>query len=99
MPDNFFANRDKDSMSIDTLFIGDLVLIIEKENQGTKNVKDLVKGRITAKLSRSGQVYKNGAKVKVILDKTDWRYAKEGPKEYIGRVQYVLSHVNGFDIK
>lgn len=99
MPDNFFANRDKDSMSTDTLFIGDLVLIIEKENQGTKDVKDLVKGKIIAKLSRPGQVYKNGAKVKVILDKTDWRYKTEGAKEYIGRVQYVLKHVNGMDIK
>lgn len=99
MPDNYFANRDKDSMSVDTLFIGDTVLIIEKQNQGTKNVNDLVKGTIVSKLSRPGAVYKNGAKVKIMLDKTDWRYPELGPEYFIGRVQYVLEHVNGTEIK
>lgn len=99
MPDNFFANRDKDSMSVDNLFIGDTVLIIEKQNQGTKDINDLVKGQITAKLSRPGAVYRNGAKVKIMLDPTDWRYKTMGPAIFVGRVQYVLNHINGMDIK
>lgn len=99
MPANYFNNRDKDSMSVDTLFIGDTVLIIEKQNQGSKDINDLVKGYITAKLSRQGQIYKNGAKVKIMLHPDDWRYEKEGAKEYIGRVQYVLEHINGTPIK
>lgn len=99
MPENYFANRDRDSMCIDTLYIGDTVLIIEKEHQGSKDINDLVQGQIVAKLSRHGEIYKNGAKVKIILDPKDWRYKEEGSKEYIGRVQYVIKHVNGIDVK
>ena len=74
-------------------------LIIEKENQGTKDINDLVKGQITAKLSRPGAIYRNGAKVKIMLDPTDWRYKTMGPAIFVGRVQYVLNHINGLDVK
>ena len=42
---------------------GDLVLIIEKENQGTRDPSKLVKGRIVRVYSK-GDYYENGARFK-----------------------------------
>lgn len=88
MPINYFLNRDEDSMYPDRINVGDEVLIIEKENQGTRDVNDLVWGRVIRKLSK-GNKYQNGAKVIVELSEKDWRYKDLGPAQIIGRVQYI----------
>ena len=93
MPINYFANRDEDSMYPSKINIGDEVLIIEKENQGTKDINDLVWGYVVRKLSK-GDFYKNGAKVMIKLCPKDWRYEDEGPRNYVGRVQYIIEKNN-----
>lgn len=86
---NYFANRKIESMVPSMIDIGDLVYIIEKENQGTKNPNDLVKGYVIRVLSK-GKKYKNGTKVKIKLHPLDHRYSDNTKnKEYIGRVQYI----------
>lgn len=93
MPINYFANRDEDSMYPDRINVGDEVLIIEKENQGTRDVNDLVWGTVTRKLSK-GNFYRNGAKVMITLSEKDWRFEEMGPATFIGRIQYIISRID-----
>lgn len=93
MPINYFTDRDEDSMYPSRINVGDEVLIIEKENQGTRDVNDLVWGIVTRKLSK-GNCYKNGAKVMITLCDKDWRYKDIGPATFIGRVQYIISRID-----
>lgn len=93
MPINYFVNRDEDSMYPDRINVGDEVLIIQKEDQGTRNVNDLVWGIVSRKLSK-GNKYQNGAKVMITLIDKDWRYPELGPATFIGRIQYIIKKVN-----
>lgn len=97
MPENHFKNRDEDSRWPSRLDIGDIVLIIEKDKQGSRDINDLVKGTIIRKLSKSDR-YENGAKVEIVLHPDDWRYKELGAKNFIGRVQYTLQHKSGAEI-
>lgn len=67
-------------------------MIIQKENQGSRNVRDLVTGKINRILSK-GDRYENGAKVEIILSPLDWRFQTEGYRSYIGRVQYIVKQI------
>ncbi len=93
LPINHFKNRSEDAKYPSRLKKGDLVLIIEKENQGTRDPSKLVKGRIVRVYSK-GDYYENGAKVQVILDKTDPRFPKMGFVTFVGRVQYIVQKVD-----
>ena len=93
MPINYFQNRDEDSKYPSRINIGDEVLIIEKENQGTRNVNDLVWGTVIEKLSH-GNYYENGTKVKIRLSEKDWRFHEYGPILIIGRIQYIIQKVD-----
>lgn len=90
---NHFKDRDEDGKYPDRLTVGDIVKIIEKENQGSRNEEDLVEGIITRKLSK-GYKYENGAKVMIQLSENDWRYEKMGNAMFIGRVQYIVSKLD-----
>ena len=92
MPINYFSNRDEDSMYPDRINIGDEVLIIEKANQGTRDVNDLVWGTVKRKLSK-GDFYKNGTKLMITLSEKDWRYESMGPAPFVGRIQYIIKKV------
>ena len=93
MAKNYFKNRPEDSMYPERLSKGDTVLIIEKENQGTKDPSKLVKGKIVRVLSKGGR-YKNGAKVQIVLCEDDPRFEEKGYEHIIGRVQYIISKVD-----
>jgi uncharacterized protein YwbE len=93
MPVNHFINRSEDSMYPDRLNIGDTVYIIQKEDQGTRDISKLVLGNIVHIYSK-GNYYKNGAKVQIILSEEDPRYAELGNARFIGRVQYVMAKVD-----
>lgn len=98
MPTNHFINRDEDSRQPSRLQIGDRVLIIEKNNQGSRDINDLVQGDIIRILSK-GNRYDNGAKVQIQIAKEDWRYKDLGSSLVIGRVQYVIKHNDGSPVK
>ena len=94
MARNYFANRPEDSMYPERLNKGDTVLIIEKENQGTKDMSKLVEGKVVKVLSRSGGKYKNGAKVQIVLSENDHRFEERGYDHIIGRVQYIVKRID-----
>lgn len=89
MPVNHFINRSEDGKYPSRLHIGDTVYIIQKEDQGTRDLKKLVLGKIIRILSK-GNCYENGAKVEIMLDPQDWRYESSDQGVYIGRVQYIM---------
>ena len=89
MPINYFINRPEESKKPECLEQGDIVMIIPKEKQGTRNKMDLIVGKINRILSK-GDYYNNGAKVEVLLCDLDWRYKEQGSIPYIGRVQYIV---------
>ena len=93
---NHFKNRDEDGMYPSRLTQGDTVLIIEKENQGTRDMSKLVKGKIVRILSK-GNRYKNGAKVQIVLSEDDHRFEEMGYATFIGRVQYIVSKADEED--
>lgn len=64
MPKNYFKNREKRSMDPTKVKVGTLAFIVEKEKQGAKSLDELQLGLIKQKLS-NGDLYKNGAKVKI----------------------------------
>lgn len=89
MPINYFVNRPEESKKPECINPGDIVMIIPKEKQGTRNPKDLIIGKVNRVLSH-GDYYKNGVKVEVILSPLDWRFKDEGYVSYIGRIQYIV---------
>lgn len=93
MPINHFKNRSEDGKYPERLNKGDTVLIIEKENQGTRDTSKLVKGKIVRILSK-GNRYENGAKVQIVLTEDDHRFKENGYSSYIGRVQYIVQKVD-----
>ena len=93
MPINHFINRPEESKIPSQLMVGDTVYIIQKEDQGTRDVTKLVLGQIVHIYSH-GNYYKNGAKVQIILDEEDWRYPEMGKALFIGRVQYIMKKVD-----
>lgn len=93
MPVNHFVDRPEDSKIPSQLLPGDTVYIIQKEDQGTRDINKLVLGKIL-KVYSKGNYYENGAKVQIILDERDWRYESMGPALFIGRVQYILEKVD-----
>jgi len=89
MPINHFINRSEDAKYPERLTIGDTVYIIQKEDQGTRDVNKLVLGKITHIYSH-GNCYANGAKVQILLAEEDHRYKELGNTSFIGRVQYIM---------
>ena len=92
MPLNYFDNRPEDSRIPSKIHQGDIVMIIEKNNQGSKNPKDLVTVKVNRVLSK-GDRYENGVKVEGLLHQLDWRYKDFGPISYIGRIQYIIKQI------
>lgn len=90
MPVNHFVNRSEDAKYPERLNVGDTVYIIQKEDQGTRDIKKLVLGKITHIYSK-GNYYENGAKVQIILSEEDHRYKEHGNSSFIGRVQYIMA--------
>lgn len=86
---NYFVDRPEDSKRPEGINQGDVVLIVPKEKQGTRNPKDLIVGKVNRVLSK-GDYYKNGVKVEIILSPLDWRFKEQGYISYIGRVQYIV---------
>ena len=76
MPVNNFHNRQECTKTPQGINIGDLVKIIEKEKQGSKDENDLVIGYVKRILSH-GKYYRNGIKVELT-------------NGIIGRVQYLV---------
>ena len=77
MPVNHFINRPEESKIPSELMVGDTVYIIQKEDQGTRDINKLVLGQIVHIYS-SGNYYENGVKVQILLDERDWRYESMG---------------------
>lgn len=96
MPVNHFIDRPEDSKIPSQLMVGDTVYIIQKEDQGTRDINKLVLGRIMHIYSH-GNYYENGVKVQILLDERDWRYEQMGPVLFIGRVQYILEKIDWCD--
>lgn len=95
MPINYFIDRPEESRHPECIQQGDIVMIIPKEKQGSRDVKDLITGKVNRVLSH-GDRYENGVKVEIILHPSDWRFKEQGYVSYIGRVQYILKKVNNF---
>ncbi len=89
---NYFANRPEESRIPSKIHQGDIVMIIPKEKQGTRDPKDLITGKVNRVLSQ-GDRYENGVKVEVLLHPLDWRFKDEGCVSYIGRIQYIIKQV------
>lgn len=89
MPINYFVNRPEESKCPDCIHQGDIVMIIPKEKQGSRDAKDLITGKVNRVLSK-GLRYENGVKVEIILHPADWRFESQGYISYIGRVQYII---------
>ncbi|HCL4480013.1 TPA: DUF2196 domain-containing protein [Clostridium botulinum] len=81
MPKNYFENRQICTMYPDGINVGDIVQIITKDKQGSKNKSDLIEGTVIRILSH-GSYYRNG--VKVELERLDNKVL------VIGRVQYFV---------
>lgn len=92
MPINHFANRPEESRIPECIHQGDIVMIIPKEKQGSRDVKDLIIGKVNRVLSK-GDRYENGVKVEILLSPLDWRFPKEGYTSYIGRIQYIVKQI------
>ncbi len=92
MPLNYFANRPEESKIPSKIHQGDIVMIIPKQKQGSRDPKDLITGKVQRVLSQ-GDRYENGVKVEILLCSLDWRYEKEGCVPYIGRIQYIIKQV------
>ena len=93
MPINYFVNRPEESKIPSCIHQGDIVLIIPKDKQGSRDKNDLILGKVNRILSQ-GDRYENGVKVEVILHPKDWRFEKEGYISYIGRIQYIIKKVD-----
>lgn len=93
MPVNHFINRPEESKKPSELMVGDTVYIIQKQDQGTRDIKKLVLGQIVHIYSH-GNYYENGAKVQIVLDEDDWRFPEMGKALFIGRVQYIMKKVD-----
>lgn len=80
MPINHFKDRHEDTKIPSRIQQGDIVLIVTKEKQGTKNIEDLIEGVVFQVLSK-GTYYNNGAKVLLCSGE-------------IGRCQYFVKRIN-----
>lgn len=89
MPLNYFANRPEESRLPEKIHQGDIVMIIPKDKQGSRDPRDLITGKVNRVLSK-GDRYENGVKVEVLLHPLDWRYEEQGCISYIGRIQYII---------
>lgn len=76
MPRNYFLNREERSKHPSQVKIGDLVFIVAKEDQGTKDFNKLYFGAIQRVLS-SGDGYEKGFKINLqIIDKGYFNFQK-----------------------
>ena len=56
---NYFANRPEESKIPEKIHQGDIVMIIPKEKQGSRDAKDLITGKVNRVLSKGDRYEKS----------------------------------------
>lgn len=71
MPKNYFEDRPAFSHYPNCISVGDQVMIVTKEKQGTRSMEDLLTGLVVRVLSK-GKYYRNGVKVEILVISPEW---------------------------
>lgn len=71
MPKNYFEDRPTFSHYPNCISVGDRVMIVTKDKQGTRSLEDLITGLVVRVLSK-GKYYQNGVKVEVLIISPEW---------------------------